>query len=576
MQDQKMENLLNLALEATEEERARSDDLAAGYNGEEHTWELIVKHSGPFESLTAQLRGRGITAEAAGLLNNYAILTVPESMVEAVAELKQVEYVEKPKRLYFAVSGARSASCITAVQAAGSAFAPYLTGRGVLVAVLDSGIDYYHEDFRNEDGTTRIAALWDQTLGRVFTREEINEALAAGDRREAMRIVPSSDGSGHGTAVAGIAAGSGRASGGQYRGVAGESGLLVVKLGNADPLGFPRTTELMRALDYTVRYAADAGMPLAVNVSFGNTYGSHDGTSLLETYIDEIAGYGRSAIVVGTGNEGSGRGHIAGTLTERNPVDVELAVSGFETNLSVQLWKEYVDEMRVTLKSPDGRESGPLAAGPAVLDYGDTRILLYYGEPSPYSQAQEIYFDMMPLRGDYMTGGIWKFRLTPERIIRGSYDFWLPSSAVLNRATGFLGATPDTTLTIPSTARRILSVGAYNSGCQTYADFSGRGFTRITNRVKPELAAPGVGLMAPKAGGGYEQVTGTSFAAPVAAGSAALLMQWGIADGNDAFLYGEKLKAYLIRGARQLPGYSSWPNPQLGWGVLCLRDSLPF
>ena len=147
---------------------------------------------------------------------------------------------------------------------------------------------------------------------------------------------------------------------------------------------------------------------------------------------------------------------------------------------------------------------------------------------------------------------------------------------MLNRATGFLGATPDTTLTIPSTARRILSVGAYNSGCQTYADFSGRGFTRITNRVKPELAAPGVGLMAPKAGGGYEQVTGTSFAAPVAAGSAALLMQWGIADGNDAFLYGEKLKAYLIRGARQLPGYSYWPHPQLGWGVLCLRDSLPF
>ncbi len=577
MQNQKLENLLNLALAATAEERARSADLASGYNGAERTWELIVKHSGPLDGLIAELEGRGGKVEVISLLNNYSILTVPESLVGAVSDYPWIEYVEKPKRLYFAVGEARSASCISSVQVPGSVSAPDLTGKGVLAAVIDSGIDYFHDDFRNEDGSTRIALLWDQTIGKVFTREEINAALAAGSREEAGHLVPSWDISGHGTAVAGILAGNGRESGGRYRGVAYESELLVVKLGVSDPMGFPQTTELMRALDYVVRYASAASAPLAVNLSFGNTYGSHDGTSLLETYIDGAAALGRSSIVIGTGNEGAGRGHIAGILTGRNPVEVELAVSEYETGFGVQLWKDYVDELRISLIAPDGEELGPLppAAGAQTLEHKNTRILLYYGEPAPYTMAQEIYFDFMPVRGDYLTGGIWKFRLTPKRIVRGRYDLWLPSSAALNQVTGFLGATPDTTLTIPSTARSAVSVGAYDSAYQTYADFSGRGFTRIGEWVKPELAAPGVRITAPVAGGGYGTVTGTSFAAPVVCGSAALLMQWGIVEGNDRFLYGEKLKAYLIRGARQLPGYRSWPNPQLGWGVLCVRDSLP-
>ncbi len=560
MVNQKMENVLNLALSASEEELERSESLAVGYDPDERTWQVIVKHSRPLEGL-AEL---GVKQNE--LLNQYSILTVPQSNLQAVANLPQVEYMEKPKRLYFAINQAKAASCITYVQVPGSSYAPYLTGRGCLVAVLDSGIDYFHEDFRNEDGSTRILEIWDQTLERIFTEEEINRALEAGSRRAARSIVPSTDSSGHGTAVAGIAAGNGRESQGQYRGVAFESQLLVVKLGVADPLGFPRTTELMTAIDYVVRRAAQLGKPVAINISIGNTYGSHDGTSLLETYIDNVSNYGKNIIVVGAGNEGRNGGHISGTLVPGQSVNVELSIAPYESGLSVQLWKSYVDEFDITLVTPSGRILGPLppVIGPQTYDYEQTRILMYYGEPAPYSKAQEIYFDFIPLHQDYLQSGSWIFRLTPRRIVEGSYNFWLPSASVLNTSTYFLRSTPDITLTIPSTASMAITVGAYNSNYQTYADFSGRGFTRVTNQVKPDLAAPGVGIVAPQNGGGYEPRTGTSFAAPIVTGSGALLMQWGIVEGRDLFLYGEKLKAYLIRGARELPGYDVWPNPQLG------------
>lgn len=570
MQDQKLDNTLNLALDSTPEELEKSEELKVGYNPVERTWELIVKHTESIE----ELREMGI--EIYELLNNYSIITVPESLIELVSDLPQIEYIEKPKRLFFAVNQAKSASCIDYVQVEGSAYAPFLTGRGVIVAVIDSGIDYYHEDFRNEDGTTRILELWDQTLDRVFTAEEINVALETGSRVRAREVVPSVDISGHGTAVAGIAAGNGREKQGQYRGVAFESPLLVVKLGVPEPEGFPRTTELMKALDYVVRRAIYYGMPVAVNISFGNTYGSHDGTSLLETYIDDVSNFGKAAIVVGTGNEGGRGGHISGVLRMGETKEVELSISPFETGLSVQLWKAYTDEFLISLVAPTGQVFGPFSpmGGAQTFIYEDMKILVYYGMPSPYSQAQEIYMDFIPMQ-DYLSSGIWDIRMEPRKIVQGNYDLWLPSGNILNRSTYFLSSTPDITLTIPSTASMVISVGAYDDSYQQYADFSGRGYTRVTDQVKPDIVAPGVNIITAKSGGGYEPMTGTSFATPFVTGGAALLMEWGIVDGHDLYLYGEKLKAYLRRGAKQLPGFSQWPNPQMGYGALCVRDSLP-
>ena len=568
---QKAENLLNLALDATSEEREKSLELEVGYQPLDQEWDLIIKYSGNLEAV------REIASSVTELSNEYAILTVPESRIEQLTRVPQIEYIEKPKRLFFEAANGKRASCILPVQAAPLK----LYGKGILTAVIDSGIDYSHPDFRNTDGSTRIRALWDQSiagnppegyfLGTEYTQDQINAALQEPTKVRQEQVVPSRDVSGHGTSVAAIAAGNGRGSvGGIYAGVAPESELLIVKLGNPRREGFPRTTELMQGVDYVLRKALEYRMPVAINISFGNTYGSHEGTSLLERYLDDMSNYWKSVICVGSGNEGTSAGHTSGMLKEREEQRVELGVQQREPALNVQLWKSYVDEVDISVIGPSGVRVGPISErlGTQRFRIGGTEILLYYGKPSPYQTNQEIYFDFIPT-GSYIDSGVWQIVLTPRKVVTGIYQMWLPSQSVLNQGTAFLNPVSSDTLTIPSTASRVVTVGAYDARSFSYADFSGRGALEKNAEMwvqKPDLAAPGVRVTTAKAGGGYGEYSGTSFAVPFVTGSAALLMEWGIIRGNDPYLYGEKVKAYLRRGARHLPGYERWPNNQLGYG----------
>ncbi|MBQ8802484.1 MAG: S8 family serine peptidase [Tyzzerella sp.] len=572
MADQKLENVLNLALDATEEERDKSLELNVGYDPIAREWDLIVKYSGSLDCV------RNLGAQVVELQNEFAIVTIREDRIPLLTDCAAVEYVEKPKRLFFQVEEGKRASCITSVQTPPES----LSGNGVLVAVIDSGIDYENEVFRNPDGTTRIRNLWDQTIqgnppegyviGTEYTQEEINEALSASPRQERLRIVPSRDISGHGTAVAGILAGNSE----DYQGVAYQSEMIVVKLGTPRAEGFPRTTELIQALDYVVRKALEYGMPVAVNISFGNTYGAHDGSSLLELFIEDIANRWKSVICIGTGNEGNTAGHTSGVLREDEEVVIELAVQENSPSLNVQIWKAYFDEVEISLITPSGVRVGPIqeVLGSQRFNVGNTQILLYYGEPSPFSIDQEIFLDFLP-RDTYIDSGVWRIVLTPGEIVNGEYALWLPSEGVLNEGTGFLFPTEERTLTIPSTSYRTIGVGAYDSATFSYADFSGRGPAGPGRRAKPDIVAPGVNILAPVPGGTFGSFSGTSFATPFATGGAALLMEWGIVRGNDPFLYGEKVKAYFQRGARAFPGITVYPNPLVGYGALCVENSLP-
>ena len=552
MEDQKIENLLNLALSATPEEREKSYILNVGYSEETKTWDLIVKYTGSLQKYVSDI------VQIVELYNEYAIITVPENLVEAVSDWPEVEYIEKPKRLYFQIAQGKRASCISLVQIPPLS----LTGRGVLVAVIDSGIDYRHQEFLNPDGSSRILYLWDQmavgtppsgyAMGREFTQEDLNQSLSEGGAAVTV------DTSGHGTAVAAIAAGN--------SGVAYESELIVVRLGQPRAESFPRTTELMQAVNYVIEKAVEIGRPVAINLSFGNTYGSHAGNSLVETYLDDMSNFWKSVLVIGTGNEGNAAGHTEAILQMGRDTEIPFLIQSYETSLNIQIWKSYVDDILLELISPEGQRVGyfqPIL-GPQRFTLGQTEVLIYYGEPSPFSLYQEIFVDFIP-KQNYLDSGQWRFRLIPERIADGRVNFWMPTHTILNSGTRFLYPSPEHTLTIPSTALRAISVGAYDSIRNVYADFSGRG-NNINGIGKPDLVAPGVGIRTAAPGNQYVTVDGTSFAAPFVTGSSALLMQYGIVDGNDPFLYGEKVKAYLRYGAQPLPGITEYPNPLIGWG----------
>ena len=587
--NQKIETLFRAALDATPEERNKSADLSIGFDPNDDTWEVIVKHTGNLRTLKEKYPNIIITE----LLNNYGILRLPENLIDTIVSEETITYMEKPKQLFFEVTEGKRASCITTLQTR----IPKLSGQGTLIAIIDSGIDYAHPDFCTSDNTSRIVALWDQTipsntisdfqkpantlnspngysLGTLFPASIIDAALSMNSVQERYSICPSRDLSGHGTHVAGIAAGNGRASDGVYRGVAYGADLLIVKLGTPGPTSFPSTSLLMMAIDFCVRESLKRNIPLAINLSFGNTYGSHSGSSLLETYIDSVSELGKISIIVGSGNEAASGGHIGGRLTPNQTEAIELGVSDYTTSLNIQLWKNYWDEFAVSLIPPVGAAiTLPSEPGSWRYSFGETEVYSYNGEPTPYTPFQEIYLDFLPA-DTYLTPGIWAIRLIPQNLRDGSWNMWLPSSAIRNETTAFLLPSPDTTLTIPSTSARAITVGAYDSRQNSMAAFSGRGYTLNDQFVKPDLVAPGVDIISCAPGGSYATRTGTSMATPFVTGTASLLMQWGILFGNDPYLYGEKMRAYLINGTRPLPGFDTYPNPQTGWGALCAINSI--
>lgn len=611
--NQKIENLLNVSLDATREELESSESLSTGFNWRDNTWEIIVRYTGNLENIKANYN-----VYVRELLFNYAIIVTDKATIELISQEPQIVYVEKPKSLYFQLERAKSAACASNVRVGqpgaygynnisrninesisentsgniGSGQTghgiggiadngiQYLSGKGVITAIIDTGIDIYSSEFRNADGSTRILDIYDQTLQREYSAADI-DAFIGKDRnvytgrdisQEENEGIPAFDNIQHGTNVAVIACGK--------SGVAYESDIIVVKMGYSYNNQFPRTTSLMDAIDYIIRKAMEYNRPVAINISYGMNYGDHNGNTLLESYINAAASGYKCSICIGSGNEADKAVHYGGTIKNAQTDTAEIAVGEYQSSIDIQIWKYYWDDIRVTLISPDGTERVIVTHGKiSRYTLGRTNVISLSGEPSPYNLYQEIYINLQ-LQGSYITSGIWKIQLYGENVRQGTYNIWLPASVSLNRATGVIRPVAYDTITIPATAGGCISVGAYNSYTGAYAAFSGRGSALtdvLTAGIKPDILAPGVDISIrrdTRQGVVYTSVTGTSYATPFVTGAAALLMQWGIVMENDRFMYGEKLKAYLRSGARQLDGVTQTPNPVTGYGALCVEDSI--
>ncbi|MBO5336803.1 MAG: S8 family peptidase [Lachnospiraceae bacterium] len=462
-----------------------------------------------------------------------------------------------------------------------------LTGSGVVVCMIDTGIDYRNPAFLDENGNSRILAIWDQTIqegtppegfpfGSEYLREDINRALRA---ENPYTIVPSRDENGHGSAMAAVAAGSNVRIGNAFLGAAPNADIVVVKLKECKdylrrfylvPEGVPayQENDIMLGVRYADSFARLFLRPVVICLGVGTNMGDHAGSSALSRYLNAIAIKRSRAVVVGGGNEGNASHHYYGRLQEGDSErDVEIRVGEGSIGFWLEIWGELPDIITVSIRSPGGETIAPIRLN---LQQSITYDFVY--ERSRVTVDTTLVEassgnELLLFRVQEPTPGIWTFRVSAVgQIYNGQFNMWLPITDFLNTQVYFLNPTPYTTLTEPAMASEVISVSTYNAENNSFYIESGRGFSRDGN-VRPDLSAPGVNVSTIRG-----RSTGSSLAAAITAGAVAQFMQWAVVENNDEFAEGRQIKSYLIRGAERSQGLT-YPNREWGYGRLNLEET---
>lgn len=462
-----------------------------------------------------------------------------------------------------------------------------LDGSGVIIGVIDSGIDYMNEAFRYSSGDSRIVSLWDQSdnsgntpedfdYGTEYSQSDINEAIRSDNPYD---IVKSRDVTGHGTFMAGVAAGSENVQQ-DFIGAAPEAKIVVVKLKQAkkylrdyyfideNAVAY-QENDIMAGIRYVERAGVKYRMPVVICLGIGSSQGAHSGESYLETLINELAGRVGICVVAPTGNEGNARHHYQGRISSTEYVNVEMRA---DRSFTAELWGQSPDLFSVSIISPTGEVVPRIPAKKGQSDilsfiFENTKVYVDYRIVEQRTGAQLIL-----MRFENPSVGIWRIQVYGDNITVGSFHIWLPITEFVGNGTYFLSPEPDVTLTAPSSSLRCITTGGYNSRNNTFYIDSGRGFNRDGAR-KPDITSPCVNVFGPVPGGGYQNRTGTSVAAALTAGASAQLLQWGFINGNDTNMNSQDIKNYLIRGADRSRDIV-YPSEQWGWGTLNVYDAL--
>ena len=554
---------LNLLLNLPLSLRAKLISIVQGEKFLAGKVELVALIGDNADIVEKSVENLGGTFEDLGF--GFGIITFPVENLDNITKVQGVSYIQLPQVLFTTDLQSIKASCIDPL------WDNYgLTGKGVLVGVIDSGIDYLHPAFRDMDGKTRIEYIYDLSKGGVvYTKQQINDAIASDNP---LSIVDSTDTNGHGTHVTSIACAGGTINRNFY-GPAYESSIAMVKLTPEGQANFTSSTLIMRGIKFLVDRSNELNMPLVINLSFSTNDGAHNGSTLLERYIDIVCSVENISFVVAAGNEGDRAHHVGGKL--RPEQNISLAIAPDEPGIILQLYKGILSNISVEVKNPSGESTGRVRIDEGFKETraGRDRVLGYYSGPQPYDIEGGISIALLAEESNFLLPGTWTISIYLDNEDISRYDMWLPIAEGISVDTKFLKPNIFNTLGIPATAKEVVSVGSYNHITGNISSFSGRGGE--SNRIlKPDLVAPGENISGAIPGGRFDTKTGTSMAAPQVAGACALFMEWGIVKNNDPFLYGQRLKYFLVKGAKRNRPLMVYPNFTWGYGTLCAQSSL--
>lgn len=460
-----------------------------------------------------------------------------------------------------------------------------LTGKGVLVGIIDTGINYTNPVFVRPDNTTKIKYIWDQSIdsenypegifyGTEYTSDEINLALQS---ENPLDVVPSTDYIGQGTAMASVSAGFQIVEQG-FSGVSIDASLIIVKLKPAktyirDFYGIPndavcyQVNDIMMGIEYLINKAKKLQSPIAICIGVASSQGSHKGEDIFSNYLVENGNRTGVAIIVAGGNEGDQKHHYYGEISPPKIYDiVELQVGKPDKNFTMELWGQLPNLLTVEIYSPRGEllyELQPDFSGQRnmTITYEEARIYIDSYISETYSEEQLILF-----RFKNMKEGIWRFRVSGTRDLISSFHIWLPITNFISTETYFLRPNPNTTLSIPGNAMNTITIASYDPVNRIIAFSSGRGFTSI-NLPKPDVTAPGVNILTPSVNNSFEPLSGTSLAAAYAAGVTVGLLEWGIVRGFFPSMNSLIARYFLTNSAIRSPD-RTYPNPEWGFGLI--------
>ena len=465
-----------------------------------------------------------------------------------------------------------------------------LTGNGVIVGFIDTGIDYTNDIFKNVTGRTRILSIWDQSdqsgthpqgieFGSEYTREDIDRALQS---ENPYSIVPTKDTQGHGTFMAGVACGSEDVEN-NFIGAANESQIAVVKLKKAKKYlrdfylieenvqDVYQENDIMQAVTYLRNLSRRESKPLVLVLGLGTGSGQRSGGSALSQQLNDLGEMIGCCVVTCAGNEGNARLHYKGSVLNKEYEDVELRVGEGTNGFTMELWGNSPDIISVAFISPSGEMISRI---PARVGQSDTVEFLL--EKSKIDISYSLVeagggVELIFMRFIDPTPGVWIIRVYGNNILEGDYNIWLPIKQIIDKETYFLKPNPDITLTVPSTTQATITVAAYDNMTNALFTDSSRGFTR-TNEIKPDITAPGVNVYGPGINNNYVRKSGTSVAAALVAGNCAQLMQWGIVEKNETQMKTNYIKNFLIRGAIRDRNIV-YPSKEWGYGKVNVYEA---